>query len=278
MASINTKQRVISALIMAALVIVAVILGKSTTLIAIMVSGVLCIDELLCNFANFKRSDFMYKFVIGFFCLLFIAINGLNTQLTLQFFTIAAILLNLFLIYYLFRIPLSDGFMKKSTAQRPAIISMFVIVPLLSIGVYFQTEAWRQVLGMLLIVTYSMDTGAWFVGKNFGKHKLWPAVSPKKTVEGFVGGMVIAAICGSVAWWLFFGEARWYYSIIFAACGAMSQVGDLVQSKVKREFEIKDSSNLIPGHGGVYDRIDSLIFLSPFFFIVVKYLGQQLPV
>ena len=59
-------------------------------------------------------------------------------------------------------------------------------------------------------------------------------------------------------------------------CGAMSQVGDLIQSKIKREFEIKDSSNLIPGHGGVYDRIDSLIFLSPFFVIVVKYLGQQI--
>ena len=277
MASINTKQRVISALIMATLVIVAVILGKSTTLIAVLIAGLLCIDEMLCNFANIKRKDFMYKYVMGFFSILFVGINGLNTVLTLEFFTFAAIMLNIFLVYYLFKIPLSDGFMKKSTAERPAIISAFVIVPLLSFGIHFQVNAWRQVLGMLLVVTYSMDTGAWFIGKNFGKHKLWPSVSPKKTVEGLVGGMVIAALCGSVAWWLFFGQSRWYYSIIFAACGAISQVGDLVQSKVKREFEIKDSSNLIPGHGGVYDRIDSLIFLSPFFFIVVKYLGQQLP-
>lgn len=272
----NTRERVISAIVMAALVVIAVVLGKWTTLIAVLVAGVLCIDELLCNFVGIKRTDFIYKYVMGFFSLLFIAINGFNTRLTLEFFTIAAIMLNVFLIYYLFRIPMSKNFMKNSTVQRPAIISAFVIVPILSFGIHFQTEAWRQVLGMLLIVTYSMDTGAWFVGKNFGKHKLWPAVSPKKTVEGFVGGMVIAALCGTIAWWLFFDDARWYYSIIFAACGAISQVGDLVQSKVKREFEIKDSSNLIPGHGGVYDRIDSLIFLSPFFVIVVKYLGQQL--
>lgn len=274
----NTRDRIISAVVMVALVVLAFIFGKSTTLIAVLVAGVLCVDELLCNFANISRKDFLYKYVQGLFAIVFIGINGLNVRLSLEFFTIAALMLNLFLIYYLFKIPMNQNFMKNSSLQRPAVISSFVIIPLLSFGIHLQSDAWRQVLGMLLIVTYTMDTGAWFVGKNFGKHKLWPEVSPKKTVEGFVGGMIIAAICGTAAWYVFFGEARWYYSIIFAACGAISQVGDLVQSKVKREFAIKDSSNLIPGHGGVYDRIDSLIFLSPFFVIVVKYLGQQFAV
>ena len=274
----NTKERIISAVVMAILVIAAVYFGKSTTLIAVLVASVLCIDELLINFAKLNRKEFIYKYVMVFFSLFFIAINGMNARVSLNVFTMAALLMNGFLIYYLFRLPLADGFMKKSKEKKPSIIAVLVAVPMLSFGIHFESDAWRQILGMLLIVTYSMDTGAWFVGKNFGKHKLWPAVSPKKTVEGFIGGIIIAAVCGSLAWNLFFGEFRWYYSVIFGLCGAMSQVGDLIQSKIKREFEIKDSSNLIPGHGGVYDRIDSLIFLSPFFVIVVKYLGQQIPV
>jgi phosphatidate cytidylyltransferase len=189
------------------------------------------------------------------------------------FFTIAAIFLNLFLVYYLFKIPLRDGFIKKWTIKNPGLLSIVAILPFLSFGIHFETDFWRQVLGILLIVTFSMDTGAWFFGKNFGKRKLWPEVSPKKTVEGLIGGMLVSASLGSLCWFYLFKSYQWNYSVIFAACGATSQIGDLVQSKIKREFGIKDSSNLIPGHGGIYDRIDSLIFLSPFFVIVVKYLG-----
>ena len=163
--------------------------------------------------------------------------------------------------------------MKKSATKNPGLIPFLVILPLLSFGIHFESNQWRYVLSLLLIVTYSMDTGAWFFGKNFGKHKLWPAVSPKKTVEGLIGGMFFTAMCSTIAWNVLFPVFSWYYPLIFAFCGLISQIGDLVQSKLKREFEIKDSSNLIPGHGGVYDRIDSLIFLSPFFVIVVKCLG-----
>ena len=272
----NTKERIISAVIMAVLVIAAVLGGRWTTLFAVWVAGALCIDELLINFSKISRRDFIYKYVIVFFTLFFVVVNTLNARLSLYFFTIASLALNLFLIYYLFKIPMEKSFMKNSGIKSPGLISVIVILPLLSFGIHFESDSWRQILGILLIVTYSMDTGAWFVGKNFGKHKLWPIISPKKTVEGLFGGMAIAALCGSLVWYYFFGQFVWYYSVIFALCGMMSQVGDLVQSKLKREFEIKDSSNLIPGHGGVYDRIDSLIFLSPFFVIVVKYLGQQL--
>lgn len=274
----NTKQRIISALIMAIIVIVSVVAGKIPTLILCLVVGVLCIDELLVNFAALKRSGFIYRYIVFFFTLFFATINIVfEAKLSRGFFTMSALFLNIFLIYYLFRIPLKDEFMKKSTVKNPAMLSVVGVLPLLSFGIHFETDHWRQVLGMLLIVTFSMDTGAWFFGKNFGKRKLWPEVSPKKTVEGFVGGMLTSAILGSLCWFFLFDDYQWYYSVIFAACGATSQVGDLVQSKIKREFGIKDSANLIPGHGGIYDRIDSLIFLSPFFVIVVKYLGRQIP-
>lgn len=263
---------------MAILVVACVVAGKIPTLLLCMLVGVLCIDELLVNFAGMVRKDFLYRYIIFFFSLFFITINIIFVaKLSRGFFTMTAIFLNLFLVYYLFKIPLQDEFMKKSTLKSPGMLSIVGILPLLSFGIHFETEFWRQILALLLVVTFSMDTGAWFFGKNFGKRKLWPEVSPKKTVEGLIGGMVTSALSGSLCWYYFFNDYQWYYSVIFAVCGATSQVGDLVQSKIKREFKIKDSSNLIPGHGGIYDRIDSLIFLSPFFVIVVKYLERQIP-
>ncbi len=274
----NTKLRIISAIVMALVVVAGVLLGKIATLLLCLVVGVLCIDEILVNFAKLKRQNFFYRYVVGFFILFFLFINIIfQAKFSRGFFTIAAIFLNSFLIFYLFKIPLKEGFMKNSAKKNPALLSTIVFLPLVSFGIFFESVYWKEVLSLLLLVTFSMDTGAWFFGKTFGKHKLWPAVSPNKTVEGFVGGILTSAIIGSLAWYFLLGNYLWYYSVIFGICGALSQVGDLVQSKVKREFGIKDSSNLIPGHGGVYDRIDSLIFLSPFFAIVVKYLGRHFP-
>jgi len=274
----NTKLRIISAVVMALMVVISVLLGKTATLLLCMIVGVLCIDEILVNFATLTRKSFFYRYVVGFFILFFLIINVFfQAKLSRGFFTIAALFLNSFLIYYLFKIPLEEGFMKNSAKKNPGLLSTMVFLPLISFGIFFESDFWKEVLTLLLLVTFSMDTGAWFFGKNFGKHKLWPAVSPKKTVEGFIGGIITSAIFGSLAWHFFLGDFQWYYSVIFGLCGALSQVGDLVQSKVKREFGIKDSSNLIPGHGGIYDRIDSLIFLSPFFAIVVKYLGRHFP-
>lgn len=273
----NTQLRIFSALVMALLVAGALIAGKLATLMVCLLVGLVCIDELLVNFSGLHRKHFLYLYVMGFFSALFLSVNIFSAQLSLTFFTFSAILLNLFLVYYLFFIPQEKAFMKNSTLKQPGLIATVVLLPLLSFGIHLQTDQWRQMLGILLVVTFSMDTGAWFFGKNFGKHKLWPAVSPKKTIEGLIGGLFTTALTGSLIWWSIFGEYKWYYSVIFALCGLLSQIGDLVQSKIKREFGIKDSSNLIPGHGGVYDRIDSLIFLSPFFVIVVKYLGQHIP-
>jgi phosphatidate cytidylyltransferase len=261
---------------MAILVIICVIVGKIPTLIFCLLAGILCIDELLVNFAELDRTKYLYKYIILFFSLFFFAINIVfQAKLSRGFFTIAALFLNIFLMYYLFRIPLNEGFMKKSGNKNPGLLSIIAILPLLSFGIHFETTYWRQILALLLLVTFSMDTGAWFFGKNFGKRKLWPEISPKKTIEGFIGGVFTSALVGSIAWNYLFHDYQIYYSVIFALCGAISQVGDLVQSKIKREFGIKDSSNLIPGHGGIYDRIDSLIFLSPFFAIVVKYLERH---
>lgn len=105
------------------------------------------------------------------------------------------------------------------------------------------------------------DTGAYFTGKTFGRHKLSPRVSPGKTVEGAVGNLAAAALVGLLGKWLFFPEWTWWGMAVLAmVLAAIGQFGDLCESAIKRAFGSKESGAIFPGHGGVLDRIDSLLF------------------
>lgn len=203
--SSNTLSRVISAFAMLLIVLICVYLGKNPTLILCLFVSMLCIDELLINFGKISRETFIYYFSQGMFLIIFLLINiFFKLHLSKLFFTLVSLFLNGFLIFYLFKIPLQENFMKNSSDKYLGLLSLLVAFPMLSFGIYFESENWRQIIGLLLIVTFSMDTGAWFFGKNFGSHKLWPEISPKKTIEGFVGGITTSAILGTSAWMFFF--------------------------------------------------------------------------
>ena len=108
------------------------------------------------------------------------------------------------------------------------------------------------------------DTGAYFAGSFFGKHKLCPIISPKKTVEGAVGGVAGAALLGVIyAFAVNGGNSVPQFALICAAGAVISMIGDLAASAIKRDKDIKDYGTLIPGHGGILDRFDSVIFTAP---------------
>ncbi len=110
------------------------------------------------------------------------------------------------------------------------------------------------------IVIASNDTGAYFVGRVVGGPKLAPLISPAKTVSGALGGWLIGTLTGTI-FWIVFTESPWWLGLLFsAALGVAGQVGDLIESAIKRLFRIKDSSDIIPGHGGFMDRLDSVTF------------------
>lgn len=122
----------------------------------------------------------------------------------------------------------------------------------------------------VLIIIWSTDTGAYFVGKTLGKTKLAPNTSPNKTVEGSVGGIVVALLVGLLMQWQWEVFSSYFISIIVIIFISMlGQLGDLAESALKRYFQVKDSGKIFPGHGGVLDRLDSWIFV----FIGLKIIG-----
>lgn len=116
-----------------------------------------------------------------------------------------------------------------------------------------------------LFIVWSTDTGAYLIGKKFGTHRLAPHISPHKTWEGSFGGSILAMIIGTAFLYYFpihaYGFATMFIITIFLSI--VSQFGDLVESAIKRHYNVKDSGKILPGHGGILDRFDSLLFVLP---------------
>lgn len=134
----------------------------------------------------------------------------------------------------------------------------------------------KFVLALIFIICFSTDTFAYIVGINFGKHKLCPLISPNKSVEGAIGGIiasvVITLIYGYFMMKLELLYFNWsYYIILSLFTSVIAQFGDLTASMIKRTFEVKDFGNILPGHGGVLDRFDSIIFATPVIYYITAY-------
>jgi phosphatidate cytidylyltransferase len=121
---------------------------------------------------------------------------------------------------------------------------------------------------MILMIAWFGDTGAYFAGRFLGKTKLYPAISPGKTRAGAVGGLVGSFLAAVLANLWFFPELGWVHgAVVTITGGALGQCGDLVESMLKRAFGVKDSGKLLPGHGGILDRIDAVLFIAPYVYL-----------
>ncbi|KZZ82821.1 MULTISPECIES: phosphatidate cytidylyltransferase [Bacillaceae] len=145
----------------------------------------------------------------------------------------------------------------------------FSLLSVMYIGIGFYYFIETRALGLefivfALLVIWATDTGAYFIGKSIGKHKLWPEISPNKTIEGFFGGIFCALIVSII----FEAVMPIVHSYVIVALitvflSVFGQVGDLVESALKRHYHVKDSGQILPGHGGILDRFDSLLFVLP---------------
>lgn len=146
-----------------------------------------------------------------------------------------------------------------------------VIIRSLLINLDYNFGAWMLLL--MLVIIWGADVGAYFAGKALGKTKLAPVVSPNKTWEGAIGGLVLAIIVGSLVASMLPLILNWLQFVIFIVLMVVLSVfGDLFESMLKRQAKIKDSSNILPGHGGLLDRLDSTLSVAPFFVAGVLWL------
>lgn len=149
---------------------------------------------------------------------------------------------------------------------------VYVAVMLSCIYLTRQMEGGFYHVWLIFLCSWGCDTCAYCVGVLFGRHKMAPVLSPKKSVEGAVGGVVGAALLGVLYAYLTKGDMAGY-GVICAAGALLSMVGDLAASAIKRQTGIKDYGKLIPGHGGILDRFDSVIFTAPVIYFLVTFMA-----
>ena len=181
------------------------------------------------------------------------------------------------------------GFPKYQAHQVMAAFFGFFYGPVCLSFVYLTRELGREISGeraviglyivwLILISSWGCDTCAYCVGILIGKHKMSPVLSPKKSVEGAVGGVLGAAALGALYGWVVMDRLKeeqrliLFFALICGVGALISMVGDLAASAIKRNADIKDYGKLIPGHGGVMDRFDSVIFTAPVIYFMAAYL------
>ena len=209
------------------------------------------------------------------FAATFMALGFLNIELQHEFMYMLIVLFVMTLGAFAV---LDNSHIKLSDVCSSIFLVTYSVVFLMHLSFIRELDNGVAFLFMPIIGAYITDTGAYFTGLSIGRHKLIPSVSPKKTVEGAIGG-IVAAVVGFIIYGLIMSSIGFNVNyvlliILGALCAVVAQLGDLTASVIKRNYSVKDFGHLIPGHGGMVDRVDSLMFTAP----VVYYFITFLPV
>ncbi len=249
------KKRILSAIVMLAIVIPVVYFGGDLFRLGVGIVSILALKEIL----DLKKSHHslpLFVQLVAIVALLFIVLaefDGYSILFGVTYRGIAILLLSL--------LGLSVFYDEKKYTATDA---LFLIGAVMLLGTAFNAMILARMTDLylfiyLILIFIFTDTFAMFMGMAFGKHKLIPKVSPKKTVEGSVLGSVIGTIVACTFYHFFVSPITVGIVLVTLALSVIGQIGDLMFSKIKRENDIKDFSNLIPGHGGILDRLDSTI-------------------
>lgn len=262
------RTRLLSGIILMAITLTVVILGGDLLFAVLFVISLIGIMELnrVVNVNKSFPGILSYLAGILYYLIVYNRMHQYETMLFISF-------LMLLMFAYVF------GFPKFKTEQiATAFLSLFYVGVMLSYIYQVRMMENGEILVWLIFIgAWGSDTCAYCVGMLFGKHKVAPKLSPKKSIEGCVGGVIGAALIGYLfalvfrSWIHDIYNPTFVFAVIGAASSIISQIGDLAASAIKRNHDIKDYGTLIPGHGGVLDRFDSIIFTAP----IVYYLAEM---
>jgi phosphatidate cytidylyltransferase len=276
------KQRVITAIILT-IVFLTALFGLSPAYFPLFIGAVVLIGAW--EWANLSSCGARWQRLayVGFIGAILLAVSwaiGLHSAQPELNLLIVKSLLIVACAWWAIALLLVQGYPSSAILWgHPALrllMGVLVLVPtwLALVYVRFQPQgAWLVV--MIAAIVAAADTGGYFTGRKFGKRKLAQAVSPGKTLEGFAGGLVANLIVGAVVAWLS-GSNIYVLLAIIIPTSLFSVLGDLLESMVKRHAGVKDSGVILPGHGGILDRVDSITAAAPVFALAVLASGWAL--
>lgn len=269
----NLVIRIVSALILLPVVLVLLFLGGAWSAGLLAVAAAICASE----YYTITQKTLSPAAWVGMVCagvLPFLPLK--NPERTGEgAFWVTAFFLFFAYTYHLIRGPLQEAPTRVAHLVTGFLYGSVGLTAVSALRLLPEGMAW---VIAALVITWANDTAAYFAGRFLGRHKLYPAVSPNKTWEGFVGGLV-----GSVGG-MFITRGFFFPVLTVTDClllglfgGILGPIGDLCESMLKRAYGVKDSGRIIPGHGGILDRIDALLFNAPLVFVYVTFVRGLLP-
>ena len=262
------KQRVITAVLLLPLVLAAIVLTPPWLFAVVVAFALLLMAReygMLCGFDEVERIAFALVVIAGF------VVATVDWRFAAE---IRRVLITGAAALWL----AAPIWLATRTVLAPAVKLLF--------GFFVLTGAGAALLAMKLIaldgrwvlaafvIVWAADIGGYAFGRLFGRHKLAPGISPGKTWEGFAGGVLLVLLAGFLgARWLVESDMIAAWMVLLAAIAVLSVVGDLVESLLKRQAGVKDSGQLLPGHGGMLDRLDSLLAVAPVFLFTCAQIG-----
>ncbi|HLQ72292.1 MAG TPA: phosphatidate cytidylyltransferase [Bacillota bacterium] len=256
-------QRILTAVVALIIFVPFVLYGKWPFMLFIYLLATIGFMELI-DMSKIKKHFF--PVITSILALWMILYPGMESELPYTHLTKTDIIIILSMLLFIYTVLLKNKFNFQTAGFY--LISLAYI----SIGFYFfmyTRDVGLSHLLYALFIVWATDTGAYFVGRRLGRRKLMPSISPKKTVEGAMGGIVCASIVAIVFQFVAPFPVSFLTMIgITVLASIAGQLGDLVESAFKRHFGVKDSGTILPGHGGILDRFDSLLFVLPFLYVI----------